>query len=490
MTKKKNENEKNKRSLIARIAALLLCVIMAGTMLVPLTGTVFGVFAEQTEEELRAAYKKKLEAAKKQKAEFEKKKEEQEALIAEFTEEKENIEAYITELDLQMNDISLKIFDLKNEIKDTEAELDKTRKELDEAQARERKQYENMKRRIAYMYENGEVSYFDVLLNSADIADFLNRVEYVQSVVEYDNRLLERYKSAKEDVIAHQELVEASLEELRAMKKNAELEQETMEVLIALKSAEIDKLTEKLGLADEYLFNYMQEISNQEMEIEDIIEAEEKRIEEVERKRREEEERLRKEAEERARREAEEKARLEAEERERLEAEQAKREQQNMDIKTPASTKGYDADAINNVVLSDETNPDRMAWPVPGEYRTFSRFGPRKAPTAGASTYHKGWDIGGEFGAPMVSVLAGTVIDVSYNSSAGNYVKVEHECGLVSVYCHCSRTLVEVGQYVKQNEKLALIGSTGVSTGAHLHFAIQTNGTYIDPAPYISKYVD
>lgn len=487
---KKNKATAAGGCLSVRLATLILCVLMAGALLVPLTGNVFGVQAEQTEEELQAAYRKKLQAAQEQKADFEKKKQEQEALIAEFTEEKENIEAYITELDLQMNDISLKIFDLKNEISDTEAELEVTRKNLDEAQERERQQYENMKRRIAYMYENGEVSYLDVLLSSADIADFLNRLEYVQEIVEYDNRLLERYKAAKEDVMAHQALVEASLEELKAMKKNAELEQETMEVLIALKGAEIDKLTEQLGLADEYLFNYMQEISNQEMEIEEIIEAEEKRVEEVERRRKEEEERLRKEAEERARKEAEEKARLEAEERERLEAEQAKREEQNAAVKTPASTKGYDADAINHVVLSDETDPDRMAWPLPGDYRTYSRFGPRVAPTAGASTYHKGWDIGGEFGAPMVSVLAGTVIAVDYNSSAGNYVKVEHECGIISVYCHCSRTLVEVGQYVQQNEKVALVGSTGVSTGAHLHFALQTNGTYIDPAPYISKYVD
>jgi len=85
----------------------------------------------------------------------------------------------------------------------------------------------------------------------------------------------------------------------------------------------------------------------------------------------------------------------------------------------------------------------------------------------------------------MVSVLAGTVIAVSYNSSAGNFVKVEHQPGFVSVYCHCSKTLVSEGEYVKQGQQIALVGSTGVSTSPHLHFAIQKDGEYIDPDPYI-----
>ena len=85
----------------------------------------------------------------------------------------------------------------------------------------------------------------------------------------------------------------------------------------------------------------------------------------------------------------------------------------------------------------------------------------------------------------MVSVLAGTVKDVGYNSSAGNYVKVEHQPGFVTVYCHCSKTLVNTGDYVKQGQQIALIGSTGVSTGPHLHFAVQKNGDYVDPNPYI-----
>ena len=409
----------------------------------------------------RKAYEEKLKAAEEQKKELEKKKKEQEALIAEFTEEKENIEKYIEELDLKLNDITLRIFELKKEIERTEDELEVTRKELEAGKQKEADQYLTMKKRIAYIYENGETSYIEILLNSGSIADFLNQVEYVQDIANYDNNLLDRYKETKKDVEDHEALLEASLEELNVMRESEETEQATVNELMELKSNEIDKLTEQLGVADEYLFNYMSEISSKQVEINKIIEDEQKRIEEEERKRREEEERRKREEEER------------------------RKAQEAGNIKKPSSTAGYDADAINHVVLTDETNIYKMIWPLPGDHRTYSKFGPRKAPTAGASTYHKGWDIGGEFGAPMVSVLAGKVIAVSYNSSAGNFVKVEHQPGFVTVYCHCSKTLVNEGDYVKQGQQIALIGSTGVSTGPHLHFAVQRDGEYVDPDPYI-----
>ncbi len=417
----------------------------------------------------RKAYEEKLKAAQDQKKELEEKKKEQEALIAEFTSEKENIETYIQELDLKLNDITLRIFELKQEIEKTEGELEQTRLDLIEAKEREQEQYETMKKRIAYMYENGETSYIDLLLNSGSVSDFLNQVEYAQDIARYDNSLLDRYKEAKKDVEDHEALLEASLDELSLIRESEELEQSTVSELMELKANEIDKLTEQLGIADEYLFNYMSEISSKEVEIDQIIEAEQKRIEEEERKRKEEEERRKREEE--AQRKAAEEARKAA--------------QESGNITKPSSTSGYDADAINHVVLTDETDIYKMIWPLPGDHRTYSKFGPRKAPTAGASTYHKGWDIGGEFGAPMVSVLAGTVYAVGYNSSAGNFVKVEHQPGFISVYCHCSKILVSEGEYVKQGQQIALVGSTGVSTGPHLHFAIQKDGEYIDPDPYI-----
>ena len=440
------------------IVAFTLCLCFIAGMFEALPYVSVGAVSSDP----KKAYEEKLKAAKEQKAELEKKKKEQEALISEFSLEKENIETYIQELDLKLNDITLRIFELKEQIKDTEEALETTKNNLEEAKKKEEQQYNTMKKRIAYMYENGEASYMDILLNSGSVSDFLNQVEYSQDITRYDNNLLERYKEAKQDVEDQEALLNASLEELNLIKANEEMEQSTIEELYALKSEEIERLTEKLGVADEYLFEYMEQISSKSVEIDQIIAAEQKRIEEEERKAREEEERRKREEEERR-----------------------KKAQETGDINKPKSTSGYDADAINHVVLTDETDVYKMIWPLPGDHRTYSKFGPRKAPTKGASTYHKGWDIGGEFGAPMVSVLAGTVKDVGYNSSAGNYVKVEHQPGFVTVYCHCSKTLVNTGDYVKQGQQIALIGSTGVSTGPHLHFAVQKNGEYVDPNPYI-----
>lgn len=422
-----------------------------------------GVMAFTPDKAAKEAYEKNLKEAKQKKAELEAARNEASGLIELYSEQKSNIEKYITELDIQLNDYALRIFELQEEIADTEKELEKTQKLLEEARLKEAEQYETMKARVQYIYENGETGYLDVFFNSGSLSDVLNQLEYVTSIQEYDNSLLERYEAARQDVADREAALTTQLETLNTMREQEEFERSTIDELYALKAAEIEAITEQLGLADEYLFTYIEEISNTEVEIDKIIADEEKRVAEEERKRLEEEERLRKEEE--ARRLAEQRA-----------AEAAKKN---------TGTKVFDKDAIKYVVQTDETDPYEMIWPLPGDHRTYSKFGYRKAPTKGASTYHQGWDIGGEFGASIVSVLAGTAIEVSYNSSAGNYVKVEHESGFVTVYCHMSKQLVKQGDYVKQGQVIGLVGSTGVSTGPHLHFAVKKDGTYIDPDPYI-----
>ncbi|MBQ6026427.1 MAG: peptidoglycan DD-metalloendopeptidase family protein [Lachnospiraceae bacterium] len=417
----------------------------------------------------KSAYEKKLEDVRKQKEELEKKKKEQEALISEFTQEKESIGIYIRELDTKLNEINERINLLKEEIRKTEENLEIARDDLEKAKEKEEKQYTTMKKRIAYMYENGEASTIDILLNSADISDFLNQVEYAKSITDYDNNLLERYKDTKKEVEEKQNLLLAALNELNIMKETEETEQATVQELIEIKGEEIENLLDKLGIADEYLFQYIDEISNKEVEIVEIIKEEQKRVEEEERKRKEEEER-------RKREEAE---------LQRVAEEARKNNPEYQDKPWLIYASKYDPDARNKVKLTDEKGLYNMIMPIPGDWRTFSRFGLRKAPTKGATTYHKGWDIGGELNDPIVAVLAGTVESVGYDNSGGNYVRIEHQPGFLTVYCHCNETLVKQGEYVKQGQQIAKVGSTGVSTGPHLHFGIKIDGQFTDPAPYI-----
>ena len=122
---------------------------------------------------------------------------------------------------------------------------------------------------------------------------------------------------------------------------------------------------------------------------------------------------------------------------------------------------------------------------MPGYNTITSYFGNRNAPTAGASTNHKGIDIACDTGASIVAASAGTVIVSTYNVGEGNYVCIDHGGGVVTVYMHNSQLLVSVGETVTAGQTIALAGSTGYSTGPHCHFGVRVDGTYVDPLGYL-----
>ena len=148
------------------------------------------------------------------------------------------------------------------------------------------------------------------------------------------------------------------------------------------------------------------------------------------------------------------------------------------------------ATPIDEAKALDKQNSYQLAniiWPLPENHNIHSWFGPRKAPIEGASTYHKGLDIGGAQGLSIVAALSGTVDKVSYNDSAGKHVIIDHGNGVKTKYQHCSKILVSVGQTVTQGETIAKVGNTGISTGPHLHFALLINDEYVDPYPYLKN---
>ena len=128
-------------------------------------------------------------------------------------------------------------------------------------------------------------------------------------------------------------------------------------------------------------------------------------------------------------------------------------------------------------------------WPVSSR-RITSTFGGRASPGGIGSTNHKGIDIGGVgYTTEIHAAKAGTVIVSQYSSSYGNYVVVSHGSGNTTLYAHMSSRKVSVGQYVNQGDVLGITGSTGNSTGPHLHFEITENGTRINPLKYLTGYV-
>ena len=138
----------------------------------------------------------------------------------------------------------------------------------------------------------------------------------------------------------------------------------------------------------------------------------------------------------------------------------------------------------------EETEPEETkpaeGWIIPINYTAFtSPFGERDAPVAGASTYHLGVDLAAPEGTPIYAARSGTVVTASYNSSSGYYVQIDHGDGYRSIYMHMTHFVVSGGQYVSRGQVIGYCGSTGVSSGSHLHFGISQNGVYVNPANYI-----
>ena len=124
-------------------------------------------------------------------------------------------------------------------------------------------------------------------------------------------------------------------------------------------------------------------------------------------------------------------------------------------------------------------------WPCPSSTRVTSDYGTRVSPMSGASSNHKGIDIGASAGADIIAAADGTVTAASYSSAAGNYVMIDHGGGLYTVYMHASSLLVSPGQTVSAGDVIAKVGSTGISTGSHLHFGVSLNGGYVSPWSYL-----
>ena len=125
----------------------------------------------------------------------------------------------------------------------------------------------------------------------------------------------------------------------------------------------------------------------------------------------------------------------------------------------------------------------KMTWPLPGSYTITSAFGNRLHPILKVYKLHTGVDIAGNNcnGKPVVAAAAGTVIVAKYSTAYGNYVVIDHGGGITTLYAHSSKLEVKVGDKVKAGQEIMKVGTTGYSTGPHLHFEVRENGTYVDP---------
>lgn len=373
---------------------------------------------------------------KKTALEAEKKKTEQELKNLEGL--KSDTTAYVKKLDSSLESIGNELSKLNDDIDAKEKQIDTTKQELSEAKETEKSQYESMKLRIKYMYEKGDSTYVDLLMEAGSLSELLSKAEYITKISSYDRQKLDEYAATKEKIAEKEKALEEEHAELLNLQNETEAKQASVEKLLAAKQTELQNYETKIASAEGQISEYAKSIAAQENQIKSI-EAEIKRKEEEARKKAEEE-------------------------------------------KKKAAAANKAAQTYKTVSLGDIS----FTWPCPASGRITSGFGGRKSPTKGASSNHQGIDISAPTGTSIVAAAAGEVVIATYSSSAGNYVMISHGGGVYTVYMHASSLLVSQGQSVKKGQTIAKVGSTGYSTGSHLHFGVRVNGSYVNPTKYVS----
>lgn len=380
-------------------------------------------------------------------------------LIKKLENNKGDIEEAVKELDEKLTGISSQISDLEEQLEKKSKEIQATKNELKSAKKQEKEQYESMCKRIRFMYENSGMSYLEALLGSDSFADFLNRAEYISRIVSYDRAMLAQYQETKELIANSEIILKKEKEDLESMQGQLQEEKEAVNLLLKEKEKQLSGVQAGISDAENEAARYKAEIEAENQIIQEILAAEE-----------------------RARQLAAQKA---AEEQKKKEESEKKQESEQEEESEKQEEAGKDESSNSNVDTDNSYTGGVFAWPCPSSRRITSGFGYRDAPTAGASSYHQGLDIGAAYGAAIVAAADGVVTSTGYSNVLGNYVILSHGGGLFTVYFHCSSVLVSSCQNVERGQTIAKVGSTGISTGNHLHFGVQLNGSYVDPMNYL-----
>ena len=422
-----------------------------------------------------------------------------ESQLASLKKNKSDTESYIKELDDKISGYVKNLEEVSAELIKTEAEITVTQENLEEAKVNEGIQYGALKARIKAIYESGSDDYLQVLLGSGDLKTLLNDSEYVSRINEYDHDLLMKLQQIRDQIAEYEESLEEKEELQTAQKEQYELEKESLEKIVADKEDELVSINGNITDVNNSISENQEAIDANNQLLAEIIEAERRAAEEAARKAAE-EAAARKAAEEAAaRKAAEEAAARKAAEEAAAQAEAAV-EEDTYDSSADEDSSSYEDSSYDDYSYDDssydyddysyeeETSSSSSGgfiWPCSATSIN-SSFGYRDAPTAGATTYHQGIDIGASYGDSAWAAAGGTVETASYSSAMGNYVVIDHGNGVSTCYEHLSAIYVSAGQSVSQGETIGAVGSTGISTGAHLHFGVIVGGTYVNPFSYVS----
>lgn len=303
---------------------------------------------------------------------------------------------------------------LQQQIDTVQLQIKNTEEAIARYEIEEQQQYELFCKQVRQEEERGTVSYWSVLFKATGFADLLSRIDFINEVMEYNQRVI------------------ADLCQLREQLAQGRLDLEAQKQTLDETQAELE---EQIAEADRVINEFLAtEAGLQEMHA----------------------------------------------------AEEAMFEQ------TEAMLKEYYAQ--NSGAVGDiESNSTQdvlngLIWPSDARYIT-DKFGWRDSPTAGASSYHQAVDIGAPYNSNVYAAQSGTVIQAGWNGSYGYSLTIAHEYGVATLYAHLNDYFFTVGDYVNRGAVIGLCGSTGVSTGPHIHYEVRLNGEKIDPLPYLPGYI-
>jgi len=369
-----------------------------------------------------------LSDAKSKSKEIETQIESNKAKVSELEENRDNILSEISELDNNMDKLYSEVNNLEAQISQSTNKIE----ELEERSSELKKELEAnkkvMDKRLRVLYKNNGTSYIEILLSAEGFSDFFEKIDIINTLISFDNEEINKFKANQEELDKN---IEASSEEKKTLENAKAIVDANLEELNAKK----DKKTKLMAKAENELGTAEKLLAQNEAESEEIL----------------------------ASITAMEKA-----------ASRPSRGGSSSQSNTKPSNSGSSSSQVSTNGMYSITGT---------RYAITSPFGYRTSPVGRGQEFHKGIDIGAPYGAPVYSLKAGTVTYAGWMEGYGNVVVVSHG-DISTLYAHNSSLSVSVGQTVAGGQQLSNVGSTGWSTGPHIHFEVIKNGTNIDPAPY------
>lgn len=408
------------KKLLKPIFSFVLAFVMAASLFVGFIPTTASAKVTQSE----------IDDLKSQKAALSEQSASYEATINSLKNKKNAQVELKTALDSKLALTNQQIMNLEEQIKLHDALIERKTQEVDEAQKTADEQLEKYKKRVRAMEESGRYNYFEVLFGANSIGEFLSLIDDIGDIMQSDKDLEESYKQSVTDL----KTVKAEYEEAQAELKQNKVECAQLKDQLQMDITQAASVITSLQSEINDNASVLSELDSQESALQSQIQSKVKQLNEQ------------KKAEEEANR-------------------------NNNNGGSSGGNSGGSSVGTGNLV-----------WPSYCTYIT-SRQGPRVHPITGEYKNHGGTDIGASYGSAIYAADSGKVVSSSdgWNGGWGNYVMIDHGNGMQTLYAHMSSRAVSVGQTVKRGQTIGYVGSTGMSTGPHLHFEMYVNGARIDP---------